>query len=492
MARRLPSKRASRLVTPLVVAGMLAAVVGLAALGVWANLIAQGHVGGLSRTGGQTAGHLRATQALGQIDTHTDLLEDGIDPVVLAKLREAQRVLHDSLRRMQGSGFAEWERNLARDAEPDVRRLTPAIEVFLDSVRTGRNRANAEERMETILDGLQLDFNDVSSDPSQLLSEEARDAAADDRTIDIASFILIPLALAFMALCAWQLRAFRRRSDAEREQLEGELRVAQRLEAVGQLAAGIAHEINTPMQFVGDSVGFLRTSFEDLQQLGDEYKAACGDGDAATERIRLAEEAADLEYLQERVPAAFDRAIEGIGRVTAIVSAMKDFGRPLQTERAPADLNAALRSTLAVAQNEYKYAADIDAKFGELPLVTCNVSEINQVFLNLIVNAAHAISDTASPDAPARGTIRIRTMSEDDTAVITVEDTGPGVPDEIRERIFDAFFTTKAVGRGTGQGLTISSSIAERHGGSLTLGGVSPHGAMFTIRLPIAVAAPVS
>jgi signal transduction histidine kinase len=488
MPRPFLPKRASRLVSPLAVGGMLTAVVALGALGVWANVVAQGHVAGLSRAGGQTAGHLRATQAMGQIDTHTDLLEDGIDPAVLAKLREAQRVLDDSLERMQVHGVVGWERTLARAAEPDVQRLKPAIEEFLEAVRTGGDQVSSEERMEDILDGLQIEFNDVSSDPSQLLNEETRDAAADDRTIVTASSILIPLGLVFMALCAWQLRAFRRRSEAENERLQAELRVAQRLEAVGQLASGIAHEINTPMQFVGDSVGFLRFSFEELQRLGDEYKAACGDDEAALERIRHAEDEADLEYLKERVPAAFDRAREGIGRVTAIVAAMKDFGRPMQAERAPADLNAALRSTLAVAQNEYKYAADIDAEYGELPLVLCNVSEINQVFLNLIVNAAHAISDSASHESGARGTIRIRTTRENGSAVITVGDTGAGVPDEIRERIFDAFFTTKAVGHGTGQGLMISSSIVDNHGGSLTLASEAPQGATFTIRLPIAPA----
>jgi signal transduction histidine kinase len=490
MFRRFLPMGASRLVTPLAVGGMLAAVIALGALAVWANVLAQGHVAGLSRAGDQTAGHLRATQALGQIDTHTDLLEDGIDPPVLAKLRQAQRLLHESLRRMQASGGVEWERRLARDAGPDVRRLGPAIEDFLAAVGTGDAQVAAEERMEIILDELQLNFNDVSSDPSQLLNEETAGAAADSRRIYTASYVLIPLALAFMALCAWQLRTFRRRSEAEHERLQSELRVAQRLEAVGQLASGIAHEINTPLQFVGDSMRFLRSSFEELQQLGDEYKAVCGEDEAALERIRHAEDEADLEYLKERVPAAFDRAEDGIGRVTSIVAAMKDFGRPLQAERAPADLNAALRSTLAVAQNEYKYAADIDAEYGELPLVVCNVSEINQVFLNLIVNAAHAISDSAAPQTTARGTIQIRTMSENDTAVITVGDTGPGVPSEIRERIFDAFFTTKAVGHGTGQGLTISTSIVDKHGGSLTLADDLPQGAMFTIRLPIGAEAP--
>jgi C4-dicarboxylate-specific signal transduction histidine kinase len=184
------------------------------------------------------------------------------------------------------------------------------------------------------------------------------------------------------------------------------------------------------------------------------------------------------------VPAAFARTLDGVERVSAIVAAMKDFSRPNQVEQANADINQALRSTLVVAQSEYKYVADVETEFGDLPPVMCNVSELNQVFLNLIVNAAHAVGDAIGDGPDERGAIRIRTARENGSAVITISDSGRGIPNEIRERIFDPFFTTKDVGKGTGQGLSIATAIVDRHGGSLTLE-AGPE-TKFAIRLPSA------
>jgi signal transduction histidine kinase len=272
--------------------------------------------------------------------------------------------------------------------------------------------------------------------------------------------------------------------------MEAELRLSQRLESVGHLAAGVAHEINTPMQFVGDSVRFASSGFDELRELGKEYKAICADlaegrddEPAIRARIQVAEDRADLEYLDERVPIAFERTLDGVARVTTIVAAMKTFSRPTQVEQTHADINEALRSTLVVAQNEYKYVADVETDFGDIPPVMCNVGELNQVFLNLIVNAAHAIGDTTVAGSSERGAIRVTTARENDAAVITISDSGPGIPDEIRERIFDPFFTTKEVGKGTGQGLAIATSIVDRHGGSLML--ESGRVTSFAIRLPI-------
>jgi PAS domain S-box-containing protein len=270
--------------------------------------------------------------------------------------------------------------------------------------------------------------------------------------------------------------------ERERERLELERRVAQRLETVGQLAAGIAHEINTPVQFVGDTVGFLRTSFADLSVLVEEYRRICREAGAA-EAVAAAEDEADLEFLVERIPPALDRAADGLNRVATIVAAVKDFGRSPQSECTPADLNEAIRTTLVVAQSEVHHVAEVVTELAELPAVVCNVGEINQVLLNLVVNAAHAVEDAG----PTRGQIRVRSWCDAADAYVSVSDSGTGIPEEVRDRVFDPFFTTKPVGRGSGQGLAISHSIVvEKHRGFLGFESEVGVGTTFTIRLPIA------
>lgn len=256
----------------------------------------------------------------------------------------------------------------------------------------------------------------------------------------------------------------------ERERMEVELRLAQKLEAVGQLAAGIAHEINTPMQYIGDSVQFLRQAFEDLLAAFEkanrctEALGIAGGHDKLVEEAAEAADIADYEYLLEQGPRAFQRTLEGVERVSSIVRAMRDFAHPDQKEMSPADLNRALQSAVIVSRNEYKYVADIETEFDEIPPIPCHLGEINQVFLNLIVNAAHAIEEKVR-GTDARGAIRIRTAREAGRVRITIADTGNGIPGEIQNRVFDPFFTTKPAGKGTGQGLAISRSIVvDKHG----------------------------
>ena len=273
---------------------------------------------------------------------------------------------------------------------------------------------------------------------------------------------------------------------SERRQLETQLRHSQKLEAVGQLAAGIAHEINTPAQFVGDSISFLADSYHDVLVLIATYRTLIARGsDGDREEARLAEGDADLTYLVDSMPAALERARDGMSRITTIVRAMKDFAHPGAQSKRPGDLNKAIEMTLIIARNEYKYVADVDTSLGELPAVMCLVGDMNQVFLNLLVNAAHAIADRAGPDGP-KGKISVRTSCEGNTARIEIEDTGCGIPEGIRERIFEPFFTTKAVGRGTGQGLAIARSIVvDKHGGTLTFESDLGKGTTFIIRLPV-------
>jgi signal transduction histidine kinase len=251
-----------------------------------------------------------------------------------------------------------------------------------------------------------------------------------------------------------------REEAAAREHAESELRLAHKLQAVGQLAAGIAHEINTPIQYVGDSITFLSEAFDAL---------LAGDHD-------------DLEYIRANAPAAFTRALDGIERVTKIVRAMKTFSHPDKSEQSPASLNEAIENTLVVAHNEYREVADVVTELGAIPPVTCHVGEINQVVLNLVINAAHAIEDTNR-----RGRITVRTYLDGADAVcIAISDTGGGVPETVRDRIFDPFFTTKVVGRGTGQGLALArTAVVDRHGGSLTFDTQLGEGTTFYVRLPV-------
>ena len=263
----------------------------------------------------------------------------------------------------------------------------------------------------------------------------------------------------------WQARMKRaqRKSGASDERdpamLEVELRHAHKMESLGQLAAGIAHEINTPMQYIGDHLHYVRESLNG-------------------EPLTLAERRDQLVH-------ALDAALEGITRVSRIVEAMRSFSHP-STKVAPCDLNRGLRDTLTVASNEYKLLADVQTDFGELPPVLCNGGDINQVFLNLVVNAAHAI-EAQTKATGGRGRIVVRTRCEGDDVVVAISDNGCGIPEAIRHRVFDPFFTTKEVGKGTGQGLAIARSIVEdRHGGSLSFDSEVGKGTTFYVRLPIA------
>jgi len=274
-----------------------------------------------------------------------------------------------------------------------------------------------------------------------------------------------------------------------RDIAEMELRQAQKLESVGRLASGIAHEINTPIQFVGDNTRFLEESFASLKRLLGEFgklrdAAAAGRvNPELLEEVRRAEEDSDCAYLVEEIPRAIAQTLEGVDRVATIVRAMKEFAHPEGKGMAPVDLNKALASTITVARNEWKYVAEIETDLRELPPVVCNVGDLNQVFLNLLVNAAHAIGDVVKDGG--KGRITIGTAEEGDKVHISIADTGAGIPESI-PKIFDPFFTTKEVGRGTGQGLAIARTVVvERHKGTLTFESEVGKGTTFHIRLPV-------
>jgi PAS domain S-box-containing protein len=277
----------------------------------------------------------------------------------------------------------------------------------------------------------------------------------------------------------------------ERKNLERRLHIAQKLESVGELASGIAHEINTPIQYVGDSVRFVKEAFEELADIVALYSdlaAKCrGEGieTGLLDRIDELTEEADLEFVLEEVPKACERALDGTGRVAIIVRAMKNFAHPGDGEKRAVDINAALENTVIVAKNEWKYVAEVVTDFDPLPMVQCLAGDINQVFLNILVNAAHAIGERVG-NSGDKGTITICTRRLENEVVISIADTGTGIGPEIRDKIFNPFFTTKEVGKGTGQGLAIVHDIiVERHGGSIDLESEVGKGSTFFIRLPI-------
>jgi PAS domain S-box-containing protein len=276
----------------------------------------------------------------------------------------------------------------------------------------------------------------------------------------------------------------------ERNQMEVELRHGQKLQAVGELAAGIAHEINTPIQFVGDNVRFLSDAFSGLiallQKHEQTYDALCDQYPSQVrQQIQTARETADIQFLRKEIPAALDQTLDGVGRVATIVQALKKFSHAdLGNEKTAANLNEAIESTLVVARNELKYVAEVETVFADLPPVLCHLGDLNQVLLNLLINAAHSIGEAVAQTGK-KGRIRVETSSEGESVVVAISDTGAGIPLEIRSRIFEPFFTTKAVGKGSGQGLALARAIVvEKHGGSLTFESEVGKGSTFYVRIP--------
>lgn len=265
-------------------------------------------------------------------------------------------------------------------------------------------------------------------------------------------------------------------SDAQSKLIQSE-----KLASIGQLAAGVAHEINNPIGFIFSNFGTLEQYLEDLFQMLDAYEqaeASVSDG-AALARIRSLKADLDIDYLKEDIPNLMRESRDGIQRVRKIVQDLKDFSRvDARQEWESVDLHAGIDSTLNIVNNEIKYKADVVKHYGALPEVQCLPSELNQVFMNLLVNAAHAIT-------AERGTITISTGVEGPNVWVEVADTGAGIAQENLQRIFDPFFTTKPVGKGTGLGLSLSYGIVQKHSGRMEVHSELGVGTRFRVTLPI-------
>jgi two-component system, NtrC family, sensor kinase len=276
------------------------------------------------------------------------------------------------------------------------------------------------------------------------------------------------------------------RDISEFKAREAEFHHESKLESLGRLSAGLAHEINSPIQFVGDNARFLEEAYQELIRVVEVYRGLLDTANPIgwaerQERVREAEAGIDFDYLQKEIPSAVEQTLEGIERVSTIVRAMKTFSHPGHDEQVPADLNEALEATVTVTRHQVSDIADLSLDLAELPPVLCNIADLNQVFLNLIVNAADAIEETGR-----RGVIGVTTAVSGDDVVVQISDTGGGIPDAVRPKIFDPFFTTKDVGRGSGQGLPLARGVVhEGHGGTLTLESIPGQGTTFTVRLPV-------
>jgi PAS domain S-box-containing protein len=279
----------------------------------------------------------------------------------------------------------------------------------------------------------------------------------------------------------------------DRKKLETQLSLSQKLESIGQLAAGIAHEINTPMQYIGDNMRFLQDAFKDicsyLVSINDlllSLEKGTASPDSLLE-IKSRRRELDIDFLTGESPAAIDQSLEGIERVRKIVLAMKDFSHPGIKEKMFSDINKAIEGTVTISRNEWKYISELETDLEEkLPLVYCTISEINQVILNMIVNAAQAVSEKTEKPPGVKGKIFIKTRSAGDFVKIMVGDNGTGIPESIIKRVFDPFFTTKDVSVGTGQGLAIAHDIiVNKHKGAIDIESELGKGTTFTVTLPV-------
>ena len=280
----------------------------------------------------------------------------------------------------------------------------------------------------------------------------------------------------------------------ERKIFQNQLLQAQKMESIGQLAAGIAHEVNTPTQYVSDNTHFVQDAFDHIIPILKKYakmlKAVKAGAvpENIVEEVETAIEAADIDYFIQEIPIALRQSLEGLNRTTDIIKAMKEFSHPGTKEKVPVDINQAIQSTITVARNEWKYVADIQTDFdATIPPVPCLAGEFNQAILNLIVNAANAVADIVGDRSEEKGTITVSTGRVDHWVEIRISDTGAGIPELIGPKIFDPFFTTKEIGKGTGQGLAIAQAvIVKKHNGTIRFETEVGKGTTFIVRLPIA------
>jgi PAS domain S-box-containing protein len=281
--------------------------------------------------------------------------------------------------------------------------------------------------------------------------------------------------------------------EKERNRLKIELEQSQRLQSIGTLAAGIAHEINSPLQFTNDNIDFITNAYKDIINLVNTYKnllMTChtdADKENARNTISKLEKKINIDFLINEMPDALSQTKDGIARIRKIVNAMKQYSHMNNEEKKPANINETLENAEIITRNEWKYHADVENNFAQdLPFITCYEPELNQVFMNLIVNAAHTTKDAVDKKMIERGRIEVSTSLKDNKILVSIKDNGLGIPNKIKDRVFDPFFTTKDVGKGTGQGLAMAhKTVVDRHGGKIWFETELNKGTTFYIEVPV-------
>lgn len=445
------------------------------------------------------------------LDTTTPAAHEGMDPHAtieaqakelarlqrrLQRARQTNQILEDTVEdQIRSVYLAKQDVDRANSHMDSVLRCVSAAIIIADtegritSVRGGTERMSKRsptslvgEPVDSLLEGVSV----TNAEPFGV--GECNLQMADGSTIPVLLTTSQLLDESNMAVGTVHVASDLRRQ----KKLEMRLAEVRKLESIGQLAAGVAHEMNTPIQYVGDSAHFLDEVVEELLGLQSVYSELVdrvrpqSDLAELVARVDAAESEADLEFLREEAPGSVARIHEGVNRVSEIVRAMKQFSNQSE-ELVSTDMNSLIDSTLTVAKGEFKYVADIERDYGALPGVLCSAGGVGQVVLNLVVNAAHAIADQIEANG-GRGRIRITTRHDEaaGNVVIDIADSGGGIPEAIAAKVFDPFFTTKEVGKGTGQGLAISHNIiVERHQGSLTFTTKPGVGTTFHIVLPV-------
>ncbi len=351
------------------------------------------------------------------------------------------------------------------------------------------NSSLQEKKYDTIFPWLQGFLNNLGQD-RKMITEHRRILKNDRQLeIDVLCSAMCDISSKFNGyILIFFDRTHEYKLISDLQQMHVQLLQASKLESIGQLAAGIAHEINTPSQFVTSNLGFLEEAFAELRTVIAALTDSANTGNFSSERLHSILQDTDWSYLATEIPVAIRQSREGMARVTSIVQAMKEFSHPGSKEFEQVDINHLIELTATVARNEWKCCAELILDLNpNLPVINAQANEIGQVLLNLLVNAAYSITEKLNQAGDGgQGRITIKTRREGSWLIIDIADTGCGIPEEIHGKVFDPFFTTKSVGRGTGQGLAIAYDvISQKHNGSLNFSTVLGEGSTFSIRLPI-------